>query len=272
MTFLAFYEAVAANVWPDRPARNLVRTYKDWVRDALIQLQVRVVQQGFKPLQEKHVEEIHPDDTFFSCGASVWKMPRGSVVEVRTEAILSRCDNVIARPMTEREMRCHLEKNPGCGCATSTNFPYGYGTITGDDSEPYYFDGVEAPLGGTTSEPSWTTEPRRPRERFFALIDGFIWLWPDLHSTEMLVVTWRGVKRSWPESAVFGQPWLDEAGGFDREVQEAVEEFCKAKDYWTKACEKGPAQLDFSMFNDRVAGLISSRRSEHSTLNAAHHC
>jgi hypothetical protein len=274
MTFLAFYEAVAANVWPERPARNLVRTYKDWVRDALIQLQVRVVQGALKPLQEKHVEVVGQDDMFFSCGAHVWRMPRGTVVEVRTEAIPNRCDIVIARPVSEREFRCLLENNPTCGCSTTScstdSFPYGYDTITGED-EDYYYGSVWAPVGGTVSQPQWTSEPNRPRERFYALIDGHIWLWPELHSAEVMVVTWKGVKRSWPENAEFGLQWLDEAGGFDREVQEAVEEFCKAKDVWLKTCDKG-GQLDFTMFNDRVAGLISSRRNENTTTYAAHHC
>lgn len=275
MTFLELYEAVAANVWPERPARNLVRTYKDWIRDALIQLQVRVAQGRHKFLQEKHVEEVLTADTFFSCGASVWRMPRGSIMEVRTELLENRCDIVIARPVSERQMRCMLENNPVCECSSvscgTDRLPYGYDTVDGYEY-PYYFEGVWAPLGGTQSEPQWTTEPKRPRERFYALIDSHIWLWPELHSSEVMVATWKGIKRNWPESATFGTPWLDEAGGFDREVQEAIEEFCKAKDVWTRACANGPAQLDFSMFNDRVAGLIYSRRHEQTTTLANHHC
>lgn len=256
MTFLELYTAVAGNVWPERPARNLVATYKDWLRDALIELQIKC-----KSLQEKHVEEITSEDAFFSCGASVWRMPRGTILSVRYALNDNLCDTVTPVFVGPEEMQEMVRKFPKSGyCASRDPIPYGYDVIDGYGYA--YYDGVWAPLGATYSLPTWTSEPPRPRQRHAAIVDDHLWSLPSIHSSERMIVEWKGVKRNWVDGSVFGVPWLDESGGMDREVVQCIEAFLSAKDNWFNNCDNRPGTPDLSWYNDKVAQLLYARRQE----------
>jgi hypothetical protein len=202
MTYAEFNAAVRLSVWPDGEPENLVAPHKNYVLDALIDLQTKV-----RCLQQNHVDYLCASSSFYHCGASVFEAPRGFIQSLSTMVPGSRCCVEIPYvPVSKNDMDCMLQNQQAFSfCSTTELHPY-----PTYDTPLYCFDYVT--YGDTTLD-----KTSRASEGFFAIDRGQLWVNPQIQSDELMVLKWDGVKRSFADTDTVDEDiWT-------REVAECVE-------------------------------------------------
>lgn len=242
MTFSEFVTAVSRQVFPQGEAPNLRASHKNWIKDALIKIQQRVLCQQFK-----QYDYLIQGSTFWNCGATVFEAPRGFIQSVKTISTANQCDEVHYRPTTKDELECLIREAEsqasGCDCPTSQPEPYQY-------CPPYATYGY---LLGMRYANETNDQECRTRCGSVAMHDGFLWMFPAMRSDEITVVEWKGVKREWNDIDLVT---------YDREVQEAVENFLELKVAGKEDCDIQKYGLSSSQFDDKIADLIWQCKKE----------
>ena len=248
MTYAQFSTRVRAAVWPEGEAENLVDTHKNWVLDALIDLQQKV------PCLQHYHKDQHANDWLFNCGASFFTAPRGFIFGLYTVLDDDWCPKVRYDPVSEDQMRCLLADNQECGKLYDP-YPFYY------EYSVYYPYGV-MPYG--TYYPIETDKACRSTAGVFSLIRGDIYTYPHLQNNEIAVLEWDGIKRSWGDSETMPD-------AYDREVEEAVEFSLEAKTARKDDRNPDGFALARSEYNSKVAQLIWQCQKER-RLPPRQHC
>ena len=239
-TFGLFLDEVKERVFPEDEAENLIANHRAYAVDGLIDLQQKI-----RSLRQSHKDKIPQVDTYLECNATVYDAPRGFIKRVSVEKDSTCCGPVDCTPIAYEVMRCILKDNETCGDIAE---PYTMYEV-GDDyiSYPdygclYYADST----GGTDRS-------NRPCNRVVAIHEGLLYVYPHLQSDELLVIEWKGIKRSWKDT--------DEVA-FDREIADALEHYVEAKVARREDCDAQKMQVAIAMYDALVAKLIWQERNE----------
>ncbi len=245
MTFSEFNDAVQQAVFPDGSAENLVANHKNYVLDALIDLQIKV-----PCLQASHTDYLCASAGFFHCGASVFESPRGFIRSLSTLVPGDTCcQEVRYSPISKAEMNCLLEtqsQTPCCGTETHPSHTY---MVDGE-----YIAYPELPLY-CFEYPNESDKTFRASEGFFTIDRGQIWVSPSIQGNELIKLEWDGIKREFDDADV-----LDEEI-FNREVQECVELYLRGKSAAIDDCDYTRAIL-FNNENMQRPGQYQMRRAD----------
>lgn len=234
MTFLDLYNLVIRSVYPEKVARSRSPIVKDWVRDALIDLQKKVPQ-----LRAGNVEIINQAASYYTCGLSAVRAPRGWVKNVSIRHSDSAdCPSTPGVVVSKNEM---LAMRDGCPCSAYPK-PLNQGVIG------QYRLMVPDPSIDRINPLSY---------RYVSMFDGYIWWYPWFNSNEELMVEWEGEKKSWEDTDLIPESFLDERGTMDREVQMLIELYVTANKDVLASCK--PRDVAFALYRDRLARYIISR-------------
>lgn len=242
-TFELFVSDVAATVFPEGEAENLLRNHRQYITDALIDLQQKV-----PCLRVQHRDRFSIADTYLECGASVVTAPRGFIAQIYAVTQDGCCAKRYFQPIDQDEMDQILKDNQNCGTLpgeSTSNYSDDYGCL-------YYGDSSGATdLAARPGDPSYSS-----------LKNGLLYLFPWLQSNEVLVIEWDGIKRSWKDT--------DEVS-FDREVQDAVEHYLTYKSTYREDCDLQLLQVARSMYDEKLAMLIWQCRKERRIERRVHY-
>lgn len=203
MTYTAWIAARRLTVFPDGEAENLVANHNKYIQDALIDLQLKV-----PCLQTFHRDNHSAESSYFDCGASVYEAPVGFIKGVHTITDTDCCARVYYNPVTEAQMRCLMETQQSCGIRYRA---YGF-YLYGETYYPYSYE-EECQIYPDSD----LDKPCRASAGSVAMIEGQLYLHPHLQSTEIAVIEWDGIKKTWAASDEL------DFGTFERQVQNAVE-------------------------------------------------
>jgi len=226
VTYAEFSVAIRRAVWADGEPENLVNPHKNYVLDALIDLQTKC-----KCLRANHVDYICASATFFSCGASVLEAPRGFISKLSTMVPGGHCCVEIPyTPVSMSDMRCMLDAQKAFSfCSSAELHPY----------TTYLQDGVyvafpEPPIycmDYRAAEDTSLDKSFRATEGFFAIDRGQIWISPQIQSDELIKLEWEGVKKDFADTDTVDEDiWT-------REVSECVELYVRGKASGVDDCD-----------------------------------
>ena len=276
MTFQELVLEISRNVWPEGEARNLRDQHKNLIRNGLIDLQQKI-----DCLKTQNIDYIRHGATFFYCGASAFVVPTGYVQSLRTIPDLQhtnnwrQCDAVWAQPQSRQEFECLLanavqcgEALTNCACPTPIEMAYGYYCANYDGTKAKWFPYPELPMGLMYAD-AVTDKGCRARERWFAMFNCYIYTYPVIQSSEVLILEWHGIKRNWVDDDVV--PYLDESGGVDRQIVQALEYYVTAEDAMRYGCMDERYKSLAKRYGDHVEQLIWDCRAQH-RLPSRQHC
>lgn len=244
MTFDQLFSAVEANVWPEGHARKVRARANDWLRDVLIDLQRKVPQ-----LKAGHINYLPQASTFYKCGITAFEAPLGPVTKLAVRSIVGNCCEVVCRPVARQEIE---QQTRYCFTGCTTPAP-----VNPNPAGPF---GLLIP--DSTIDHKFRQDPRKA-----SLFNGYIWLWTHINSTEEVVMEWSGSKRNWQGGDSFSRHWLDESGGFSREIQRIIELYVNAMRIWWDCNNRQTVVADLGAYAEAVAGLILDRRRDDSLSN-----
>jgi hypothetical protein len=247
MIFSEFCTAVRNQVFPEGEAENLIAVHQNWIVDALIKLQQRVLCQ-----QAKHVDLLVQAATKWNCGATVFDVDRGFILRLKTVPMQTsnRCAEVLYMPSTRDEIECRIREAENCatdGACCNTGMM---------QAEPYQYCGPYFDYGytlGMRYANSTNDRSCRASEGIYALDDGQIWVYPAIRSDEMIMLEWRGIKRAWNDS---------DPVEFDREAQESVELFLEWKVASKEDCDAQKRETSRTDWEEKIGDLIWQCRKE----------
>lgn len=239
MTFAEFVTAVEATVFPEGVAENLVSNHRKYIIDGLIDLQQKV-----PCLQTRHRNSHDQSDVLFDCGATVFNAPRGFIQSFHTIPADDCCARVWYDPISPDQMRCYLSDQQLCGYKYRA---YGF-YLYGDEYYPYEYED-ECQI----YTDSGTDKPCRANHGWFSLVNGQIYVFPHLQSTELAVLEWDGIKRDWEDA---------DTVEFDRETQEAIELYLEWKTKRREDADLSAAQAVRAEFEIKVGNLIWQCKKE----------
>lgn len=248
MTFSDFFDAVGRSVFPDGQSENLVANHKNYILDALIDLQIKVPR-----LQINHTDFIQPEETLYSCGASLFDAPRGFIVglNVLRGTPTNCCDAAPYKESSKAEFDCFLRDLENCSPCTTEQHGYAfYQTETDGPYIPYptleYC--LEYPVASLDSVCA-------PRAGYFTYFRSQLWLFPHLQSGHVAKLEWDGVKRTFADSDI-----LDETF-YDREVMDCVELYLRGKAAGVEDCDL-QRSIYYNNENPRQFGQYQIRRAD----------
>lgn len=218
MTFAAFLSNVRRAAFPDGEAENLLANHRNFVVDALIDLQMKV-----KNLQVNHLDSMPASESHFHCGASLFTAPRGFIQRIWTETSDACCAKVYYDPVTKDEIDCQLQEIEQCDIEHPTG-TYFYG-------DEYY---AYSDLGYCDETPDATIDKTcRADSGSVTLHRQQFWVVPHLQSDESLFVEWDGIKREYSDTDIVTD---------DRSVQQAVEYYLIGMAALREDCDKEKAE------------------------------
>lgn len=256
--------AVLANVFATGEAPNLVASHRKMFVDALIDLQTVV-----ECLQQDNTDLYPQCSTFYDCQMTVLTAPRGNIKSVSVvdkidptthqESLTAETDFCARIYYTELDP-CHFtawKHRGGCRGGGCVALPLFFGLscdLWGSGSFPFPPTDAGVPPGlpplpigfhypQTSTDrlsPDGTTR-WRARAGVWGKERGNIWIAPWIQSTETVIVTWDGIKRSWADD-----DQLDD----DPLLSQAVEEYVRwrhADKYEHDAEEAGRAGGAYAM-------------------------
>lgn len=219
-------------LWPDGEAENLVIPHRSMVIEALID-----IQQWAECYQINNTQIVPQCNTLFNCGLTVTDAPRGRIKRVYVidhinqttglednTAPLDWCSEVELRQVDYSDLDRYISTT----LAAAGGFGFG-GWLAG------IFSGIAFPLlcstwnkkyfppptdeGLATAPalplgyhyPQSSTDAKSGRSQFgvFALKGGQIFIGPWIQSTEVVVIEWDGLKRTWTDlDIVDNDPFL----------------------------------------------------------------
>lgn len=206
--FSIFSARVRRSAWPEGEAENLVDIHKNHLKDALIDLQIKL-----SKLQENHTSITEQCATYYNCGATVFASPdnRALIQKIYTVLASDFCSKVYYEAVSKSELDC-LTTEADVGQIESGSCVRCY---QGAYEDLYYGDQYPDPY----------YKPKcRSYEGKVALHKNHLWLYPSILPTESVVVEWDGIKRFWDNADLVE---------YDRLTEKAVELYLK----WQKADE-----------------------------------
>lgn len=232
MTFGEFNAAIRLAVWPDLEPENLVQNHRNYIIDALIDLQLKVPN-----LQTGHTDFIPSNESLFHCGASLVEAPRGFIESLSTMLVASDvcCDEVKYDRCSKEDMDCLLTGANECLPCCGVTQPYTYYQVLGYDG---YYPYPELEYCTFYPTPD-VDKPCRARSGNFTLYRDQLWVFPNLQANEVVKLTWSGIKRDFADSDVLD----DEV--YDREVSECVELYLRSRAASVDDCDYTRAILFF---------------------------
>jgi hypothetical protein len=248
MTFAQFNAAIRAAVWPDGEPENLVANHKNYILDALIDLQIKVPR-----LQQNHTDFILPESTIYSCGASIFDVPRGFIVglDVLRGTPTNCCDSAPYREASKNELDCLLrDASTSWPCGGEQHaYPfyqlYGEGEYIPYPTLPYCAEYPDQSLDSVCA----------PTSGYMALFRGQLWVYPHIQSGHVGKLTWDGIKRSFEDTDV-----IDETL-WDREVAECIELYVRGRAAEIDDCDYTRGIL-FNNENSQRPGRYQVRRAD----------
>jgi hypothetical protein len=250
VTYAEFSFAVRSAVFPDGAAENLVANHKNYVLDALIDLQTKC-----RCLQQNHVDYLCASSSFYHCGASVFEAPRGFIQSLSTMTPGDRCCVEISyTPVSKNDMDCMLDAQAAFSfCSTTELHPY----------DVYLQDGVYVPFPDTplycmdyvAAGDTSLDKTSRAVEGFFTIDRGQLWVNPRIQSDELVVLKWDGVKRSFADTDTVDEDiWT-------REVAECVELYVRGKAAGIDDCDL-TRSIYYNNENMSKPGMYQIRRAD----------
>jgi len=229
MTFAEFSSAVRLAVFPEGEPENLVTHHKNWIVDALVDLQRKI-----KCLQEKHFDCFPMESTLRNCSATLFDAPRGFIQGLRTMSTADSCQRGLFEPLSQQDFECRMQDERLCG---SPNIP-----------SQDYLTGTYPELTYGNMYPNADTDAAcHPTNGIFTLINGQIWMLPHLNSTEIAVLEWDGIKREWDDA---------DPVEFDREITKLVELFLEAESKRKEDCDRETFITAITKYNAGVGDQI----------------
>lgn len=258
MTFLEFYSAIAEHVFPEGEADNLVLRHKNSVRDAIIDLQMKV-----PCLRGDNVEHVGQCATEFRCGASVFDTVDGNIEEVYTLKLDDGCDRVDYTYVTWEQMQGLVHKYKCCIPNTGGTSPYYQGISCGNPYGPAPGQ-PEYAIGSASTDKGF----RAMHGTYWTVHRGQIWMFPSLESTEQAVVEWTGTRRTWQDSTTIPETMVDPSVSTEpaRDIANAVEYYLQADVDRLETKDLQSMQIHQRAYNDAVANLIWECRKKNSPL------
>lgn len=242
-TFDIFVSNIAQTIFPEGESENLLRNHRQYIADALIDLQQKV-----PCLRTKHRDRHSMADTFLDCAASVLDAPRGFIGQIYAVTQDNCCAKRYFTPIDHDEMLQILADNQNCGTLVDPTYYYyidGYGYLDYPAYGCLYY-------GDSSGATDLSVRPTTGGS-FVSMHNGLLYLFPWLQANEVLVVEWDGIKRSWKDT--------DEVT-WDREVQDAVEHFLASKTGYREDCDLQKVQVERGMYDELVRKQIWQCRKE----------
>lgn len=248
MTYADFNALIRSLVFRDGEAENLVVSHKNYVLDALIDLQIKVPR-----LQAGHTDFISPETTLFHCGASIFDCPRGFISGLSAVVLEIRrcCNEAPYKEASKDELDCLLQDNATCVPCCGEVHPYTYYQVNTDGHYIPY----------PTLEYCWDYPDRSidsvcaPTSGYFCYWRGQLWMTPHLQSGHFAKLLWNGIKRSFSDTDILD----DEV--YDREVMLAVEHYLRGKSAASDDCDYTRA-IYYDNENPAKPGLYQLKRAD----------
>lgn len=248
MIYGAFNAAIRLAVWPDLEPENLVQNHKNYILDALIDLQIKVPR-----LQINHTDFVQPEDTLYSCGATLFDAPRGFIVglNVLRGTPTNCCDAAPYKAASKDEFDCFLRDLENCQPCTTEQ--HGYAFYQTYEDGPYIaYPTLEYCLEYPTMD---LDSVCAPTSGYFTYFRNKLWIFPHLQSGHVAKLEWAGVKRS------FGDADELDDNLYDREVMECVELYVRGRSAEIDDCDYTRGIL-FNNENPRQPGRYQIRRAD----------
>lgn len=263
-TFLQLKTKLRNELWPDGEASNLVSSHNKLFVEALIDLQ-----RWITCLQLNNLTVYPACSILFRCGQSVITVPeKAQIYGVRTydrissttcredaDAPINYCSEVTYKYVAPCRLRVIMERML---CNTVLGQSCGYPVPTNAD----YAGFPELPLGyvypqssldrSCTSILAGCCTPRA-RAGIWSYENGRIYLSPWLQSTEIIIVQWAGIRRTWVDSDLC----LDFA-----DYEAAVKAYVAWKHYLYYERDAGLDQAFMNEYYDERRMLIHDCREE----------
>lgn len=257
MNFATYYNNIAAVVFPEGEAENLVLPHKMAVRDALIDLQVKV-----PCLRTDHAEYVCSAATSFHCGANVFDGVDGSIDRLYTSGVgvspntyePNACQEVEYKYIDFDRMNALLRQYK-CGLPENA---YGMRPV------PYGFTcgNVTYPASSASNDKGYRTDAS---EAYWSMHRGQIYVFPSIESTEQIVVEWTGIRRTWDDTTTMPTTMVVGAApneSMERDVASAVEYYLDAEVNRRETKDISSFQTSSALYNQAVSQLIYECRKK----------
>jgi hypothetical protein len=259
MTFATYYTNIAAAVFPEGEAENLVLPHKLAVKDALIDLQTKV-----PCLRTDHAEYVGQSATTFHCGASVFDTVDGSIERVYTLGIgvapaagqSATADNyqpntcqMVEYTYVDWDRMLALLRQYKC-CLPST--AYGMAPVPANFAP----GATSFPAGSSQSNKGYRTSAD---EAYWSMHRGQIYVFPSIESTEQIVVEWSGIKRTWDDTSTMPATMVGGTSPNEylvRDVSNAVEYYLDAEVNRRETKDVSSYQLAAGLYTSAISQLI----------------
>lgn len=189
MTFLEFFTRIRRHVYPEGAPSNLTDVHKNSVQDAMLDIQSRV-----RCFADRHCDRHAQTSTRFTCGAVVFEAPAGQVRKLSTVLADSACDEVTYDWVSPGDFFCILDGYKECVCTTETA---GMGVLVVTTANAA--GGPFAPCSHLEfpAASSYNNKPCRALSGLWTLYNELLWVYPSIESNELIIVRWRGLKKTW---------------------------------------------------------------------------
>lgn len=209
-------KALRTEIWPEGEAPELVIPHNKSFISGLIDLQKKV-----ECLQVNNTEVYEFCATLFQCGMTVVNAPRGIPRKVSTfvrrdddceedsESPVNWCDEVEYSYVDYTSLIRLIDKQLRCKCnstfeALASMSDLSCRKMLGDaypaPTDEEYEGYPELPFGFHYPQSSTDSPKGRATAGVYAIHRGRIYIAPWIQSTEVVVVEWDGIKRSWSDS------------------------------------------------------------------------
>lgn len=212
MVFSDFKAAVKAVAFPKGEAENLVTVYNNYILEGLVEIQKWV-----DCFQENNLDLVERGDTTYSCGLTVIDAPNGQVQRIFAVDSRDSCSKIYYHKRTLVQLQEMAARESADYC-----LPFEY--PTGDDE-------VDRALVGY-----WTYQ------------NGLLYVWPYLHSEEILGVEWKGIKLEYSDT--------DEVYSSSPQVQKTVRSFLKREIARDITCNDNELARHSESFGFELANLL----------------
>jgi hypothetical protein len=267
-TFGQLKTEIRGRIWPSGESDRLVAAHDKLFVDALGDLQTWV-----KCLLQDHTDVVPQCATYYNCGLTVMDAPRGRILrlsvidKINPDTLLEDADSpddycreIVYNQVDPCYIRSYLSRSQSCGACLSIPLYFGL-PLLGCGAAAYPVPTDEGVPSGLPVLPLGYHYPQTSTDRtygrsFFgvwAIERGKIYVAPWIQSTETILLTWDGLKRTWTD-----QDPVDP----DPMLSQAVEEYVR----WHHASkyDKDPAEAERASgaFNLARQMLIHECREE----------
>lgn len=258
-TFAQFKSEIRESLFPSGEPSNLVTPHNKSFIDSLIDLQTFV-----ECLQQDNTSVFPHCATYYNCGLTVLDAPRGnikkvSVIDTTSEGDSDWCTEIEYMQVNPVHIREYLHRSLRCGFCLPTTLFFGlpnscikgYYPIASDEGVPAGLPTL--PLGYHYPQTSTDRTYGRAGHGVWAIERGKIFIAPYIQSSEIVLVKWDGIKRTWAE----GDP-VDE----DPLLAQAVLEYVRWQHTDRYDKDEAEAQRAMGAYNNARTLLMHQCREE----------